>query len=58
VLCNVRTPRMNAIIDRWTGGCRRELLDRPLTASATFDAHVWHVGIAHVPVLARDQEPG
>ncbi|MGO9190342.1 MAG: hypothetical protein ACLP8X_18015 [Streptosporangiaceae bacterium] len=25
VLCNVRTPRMNAIIERWIGGCRREL---------------------------------
>src|ERR1022692_1573457 len=24
VLCNVRPPRMNAIAERWTGGCRRE----------------------------------
>ena len=31
VLCNVATPRMNAIIERWIGGCRRELLDRTLS---------------------------
>ncbi len=30
VLCNVRTPRMNAVMERWIGGCRRELLDRAL----------------------------
>jgi hypothetical protein len=30
VLCNARTPRMNAITERWIGGCRRELLDRAL----------------------------
>ncbi len=30
VLCNVRTPRMNAIVERWIGGRRRELLDRTL----------------------------
>jgi hypothetical protein len=30
VLCNVATPRMNAITERWIGGCRRELLDRIL----------------------------
>jgi putative transposase len=30
VLCNVRTPRKDAIAERWIGGCRRELLDRTL----------------------------
>ena len=30
VLCNVRTPRMNAIAERWIGGCRPECLDRTL----------------------------
>ena len=30
VLCNVRTPRMNAIAKRWIDGCRPELLARTL----------------------------
>jgi putative transposase len=30
VLCNVRTPRMNAIMERWIGSIRRELLNRTL----------------------------
>jgi putative transposase len=33
VLCNIQTPRMNAITERWTGGCRRELLDRTLAGT-------------------------
>ena len=30
VLCNVETPRMNAIMERWIGSVRRELLNRTL----------------------------
>jgi putative transposase len=45
VLCNVRTPRMNAIAERWIGGCRRELLDRTL---------VWNQ--AHLRRILRQYE--
>src|SRR5207248_5004211 len=36
VLCNVRTPRMNAIAERWIGGCRRELLGRTLLRNQAY----------------------
>jgi putative transposase len=45
VLCNVHTPRMNAIAERWIGGCRRELLDRTL---------VWNQ--AHLRRILREYE--
>ena len=45
VLCNVRTPRMNAIAERWIGGCRREFLDRTL---------IWNQ--AHLRRLLRQYE--
>ncbi|HEX9542584.1 MAG TPA: integrase core domain-containing protein [Streptosporangiaceae bacterium] len=45
VLCNVRTPRMNAITERWIGGCRPELLDRAL---------VWNQ--AHLLRILREYE--
>jgi len=45
VLCNVRTPRMNAIAERWIGGCRRELLDRTL---------IWNQG--HLRRILRQYE--
>jgi transposase InsO family protein len=45
VLCNVRAPRMNAIAERWIGGCRRELLDRILT---------WNQ--SHLRQIMRDYE--
>ena len=45
MLCNVRTPRMNAIAERWIGGCRREFLDR---------AMVWNQ--AHLRRILREYE--
>jgi len=42
VLCNVRTPRMNAIAERWIGGCRRELLDRTLIWNQTHLRQILH----------------
>ena len=30
VRCAVQAPRMDSIIERWVGSCRRELLDRTL----------------------------
>ena len=45
VLCNVRTPRMNAIAERWNGGRRRELLNRTL---------IWNQG--HLQQILRDNE--
>jgi putative transposase len=41
----IRTPRMNAIIERWIGGYRRELLDRTL---------VWNQ--AHLRRILRQYE--
>ena len=35
VLCSIQTPRMNAITERWIGGCRRELLDHTLIWNQT-----------------------
>ena len=45
VLCSVRTPRMNAIAERWIGGGRRELPDRTL---------VWNQH--HLRRILRDYE--
>ena len=45
VLCNIQTPRMNAITERWIGGCRRELLDHTL---------VWNQ--AHLRQILRQYE--
>jgi transposase InsO family protein len=45
VLCSIQTPRMNAITERWIGGCRRELLDRTL---------IWNQ--AHLQRILHDYE--
>jgi putative transposase len=45
VLCNVQTPRMNAIAERSIGGCRRELPDSTL---------VWNQ--AHLRRILREYE--
>jgi putative transposase len=42
VLCNVRTPRMNAITERWIGGCRRELLDRAPSGTRPIGRRILH----------------
>jgi putative transposase len=41
----VRAPRMNATMERWIGGCRRELLDRTL---------IWN--LPHLRSILRDYE--
>jgi putative transposase len=41
----VRAPRMNAIMERWIGGCRRELLDRTL---------IWN--LPHLRRILREYE--
>ena len=45
VLCNIQTPRMNAIAERWIGGCRRELPGRTL---------IWNE--AHLRQILRQYE--
>jgi putative transposase len=45
MLCNIQTPRMNAITERWIGGCRRELPDRTL---------IWNQ--AHLRQILRQYE--
>ncbi|MFC3582261.1 integrase core domain-containing protein [Streptantibioticus rubrisoli] len=44
LLTPVRAPRANAYIERWIGGCRRELLDRTLIVN---ERHLRHVLAAY-----------
>jgi putative transposase len=47
VLCNIQTPRMNAIAERWIGGCRREVLDRTLIWNPAHLRRILHAYEAH-----------
>ncbi|MEU1630949.1 integrase core domain-containing protein, partial [Streptomyces sp. NPDC020096] len=40
LLCPVRSPQANAYIERWIGGCRRELLDRMLIVNENHLRHI------------------
>ncbi|RSM39748.1 integrase, partial [Actinoplanes sp. ATCC 53533] len=69
VLTGIRTPRMNAIMERWVRTCRRELLDRTLILNQRhllhalreyetfYNGHRPHQGIANARPLAPLPEP-
>jgi len=69
VLSGIRIPRMNAIMERWAGTCRRELLDRTLIWNQRHLAHALrefehfynehrpHQGIANARPLHPLPEP-
>lgn len=65
VLTGVRTPRMNAIMERWIQTCRRELLDRTLIWNQThlvhalrhYNEHRPHRGISNSRSLHALPEP-
>lgn len=69
VRTGVRIPRMNAIMERWIGTCRRELLDRTLiwnqrhllhalrAYEAHYNAHRPHQGIANARPLTALPKP-
>src|SRR5258706_7520214 len=42
VLSRIQTPRMNSIMERWVGTCRRELLDRTLIWNQRHLLHALH----------------
>ena len=47
VLCNVQTPHMNAVAERWIGGCRHELLDRTLVWNQAHLRRILHAYEIH-----------
>ena len=61
VLCNVRTPRMNAIAERWIASARRECLDRMLITGErhlqlVLSEYIDHYNV-HRPHRALQQSP-
>jgi len=65
----VQAPRMNSVMERWIGSCRRELLDRTLIWNQAhllralrefeqfYNCHRPHQGIANVRPLRALPEP-
>ena len=53
----VQAPRMNSIMERWTGSCRREMLDRTLIWNQRHSAARIRGLLQHSPA-APDPEPG
>jgi putative transposase len=49
----VRTPRMNAIMERWIGGCRRELLDRTLVRNLPHLRRILREHEAHHNIIGK-----
>jgi putative transposase len=65
----IQAPRANAIMERWVGSCRRELLDRVLILNAShlrqvlaeyethFNTHRPHRSLAHAAPLRPLNDP-
>jgi hypothetical protein len=69
VRSGVRMPRMNSIMERWIGGCRRELLDRTLIWNLPHSAGSWRpssatttttglIWLCPVPLRSSRFQPG
>jgi hypothetical protein len=58
VLCNIQTPRMNAITERWIGGCRRPAsVHTKLPRSARRGFRVLVQGVQWSPAVSHSALP-